>query len=423
MQSCKQLDNRRESDVGGSLISEDAECSLASTVAGDGSPTRVSDFDALAEDDDQSHSKLSSEEGWRPHTHRYRGSVDLEMSPTQDEEEEDAFTLQSALAPPDISRTPFHRRRRDRERQMLPTLLETSSTSSEESPRNTRSLGEFFSMQPEAIILNTTSSKGQKHDDDESELDDDSFFLHDDRDSINDEKENRRGFEERDTSGSNRHQEAGESGMETISSAVTPSSTPSRNQAEILRLKEHAAQLALRGREQDSIDTYRVALRMTRIDLKRIKEQLRSLRQVKKQDRSRRQATLHDDWWNVALIVAEIRTMMGILYERLGHYDRAITCCKEAREVCERQAHLDRVRLNHNKETKSDDGNMQGPQEKVAQLTHMLKQLEVAKSSFVQVRKSTCLLHLLVKICFSFVLFFYESDDHYIKPAYNFAKR
>lgn len=386
MQSFKQQD--RVGQTSNNTMMDDD--SLSSTMSGDGSPTRVADFDAVVGnpiiDEEENYSYHSNSEGspvkgWRPHkSHRVVVVESIKDKILQDNDH--AFALQSGLAPPDISRTPFdHTRRGGRERRnMLPTLLETSSTSSaEESPRKTKSLGEFFSsQQPNAIVVNTNSSRGQRGEDD-SEVDDDSFFIHDE--SVADEKENRQCVRDESDNG-------GEGEIEETIAPLPLFQSPSRNQVEVLRIKEQAAQLALRGREQEAIDAYRVALRMTRMDLKRIKDQLHAVKRGKTHDQRRKQDALHEDWWNVAIVVAEIRTMMGILYERLGYYDRAIVCCKEAREVCERQAHLDRVRRHHHTEKKSEDDHTFGPLEKVAQLTHMLKQLEVAKSSFVQVRPS-----------------------------------
>lgn len=138
-----------------------------------------------------------------------------------------------------------------------------------------------------------------------------------------------------------------------------------RNSVEIENLRTRAAKLASRGKEEEAIQFYFRALRLMRIDLNAV---------------TRRVATNPgdqkwcDEWLVVAASMAEVRTSVAILYERLGAYVKAISVCKEAREIYECSPLF------------PEEGKDEVPQvlTGIRQMDHMIKRLDIAQDSFVK---------------------------------------
>ena len=102
---------------------------------------------------------------------------------------------------------------------------------------------------------------------------------------------------------------------------------------------DQAHQLASTGREDQALTVYKKALQNHRRNIQRIKQQL----QQKVQHPSTQQSIatrLHQDWMNVGLQVASIRTRMAVLYERCGNYAKALDCANEAAQVYSKQQSL-----------------------------------------------------------------------------------
>lgn len=99
-----------------------------------------------------------------------------------------------------------------------------------------------------------------------------------------------------------------------------------RNSVEIEKLKTRAAKLASRGKEEEAIQFYYRSLRLIRIDLSAV------TRRVSSNPTDKMWA---NEWLIVAGSIAEVRTAIAILYERLGAYVKAISACKDAREIYE----------------------------------------------------------------------------------------
>mmetsp|Transcript_30738 Transcript_30738/g.35046 ORF Transcript_30738/g.35046 Transcript_30738/m.35046 type:complete len:789 (-) Transcript_30738:20-2386(-) len=97
-----------------------------------------------------------------------------------------------------------------------------------------------------------------------------------------------------------------------------------RSKAEIENLNNRATRLASRGKEEEAIQFYFRAVRLMRIDLSAISQRLN---EKNVDPRWRR------EWILIAAKMAEIRTAVAILYERLGAYAKAIKACEEAREL------------------------------------------------------------------------------------------
>jgi tetratricopeptide (TPR) repeat protein len=109
------------------------------------------------------------------------------------------------------------------------------------------------------------------------------------------------------------------------------------NREKIDELEQTASSLAMQGSEQDALEVYQQALLITRTDVSRIKKQLKQVTAKHPSTVESIHSRLHEDWLQVGLSIARIRTMMAILFERLGDHEHAIECCKEAREVYKRQ--------------------------------------------------------------------------------------
>lgn len=143
------------------------------------------------------------------------------------------------------------------------------------------------------------------------------------------------------------------------------------NQKEIHKLKTLATQHASRGKEEDAIKVYHRALRIMKSDLGRIKKNLQKSQQKAPQAR-RGAEQLHEEWMQLATTLAEIRTIMAILYERMGEYEKAISSCEEAKDVYSSYARL----IARNGIADSDID------EFANQMDVMLDRLNVARGSF-----------------------------------------
>ena len=142
-------------------------------------------------------------------------------------------------------------------------------------------------------------------------------------------------------------------------------------------LKDEASLFALRGSEEKALKSYKKALRLTRKEVARIKRQLQLASTKPQYLRQTILLLLHDEWAEVALVIADIRTMMAIIHERVADYEKAIECCKEAREIYERQVAFEEK---HNSEESIYVSN-------VEQMAHMVDKIGVARDTFPVRRK------------------------------------
>lgn len=99
-----------------------------------------------------------------------------------------------------------------------------------------------------------------------------------------------------------------------------------RNLVEIDNLKSRAAMLASRGKEEEAVQFYSRALRLMKIDLNAVTRRVSTNPADKKWG---------NEWLLVAGAIAEVRTAIAILCERLGAYAKAIQACKDARDIYE----------------------------------------------------------------------------------------
>jgi tetratricopeptide (TPR) repeat protein len=140
---------------------------------------------------------------------------------------------------------------------------------------------------------------------------------------------------------------------------------------EVEKLCDAAATCASTGNEEKAIALYKDGLRMLRHGVRRISKEMETAAIKPKLEKTALFIVLHEEWTEVALIIAKTRTMMAIMYERQGDYEKAICCCEEARAVYQRQASFDE---RHNKD--SSDA-----QEKANAMDHMVMKIEEARES------------------------------------------
>jgi tetratricopeptide (TPR) repeat protein len=142
---------------------------------------------------------------------------------------------------------------------------------------------------------------------------------------------------------------------------------------EVQHLNGEASEYALRGNEKAAIALYKRALVLTTGEVSRIQSIMEKAMKEPEYLKNTIYFLLSDQWTLVALIIAEIRTMMAIIYERTGDYDKAIKACHEAREVYHRQ--LRRDSANHSE-------NLTSAQVNYEMMTHMAEKLDEAKRTF-----------------------------------------
>jgi tetratricopeptide (TPR) repeat protein len=151
------------------------------------------------------------------------------------------------------------------------------------------------------------------------------------------------------------------------------------NREKIEAYEKEASSLALCGSEQAAIDVYQKALLITRSDVARIKKQLKQVTAKHHPSTVRSiHSRLHEDWLQVGVCIARIRTMMAILFERIGDVESAIACCKEAREIYKRQIGY---------QLKWNIENEINPEEAVEQMEVMVQKMSLAQETFEDRRK------------------------------------
>mmetsp|Transcript_30683 Transcript_30683/g.46470 ORF Transcript_30683/g.46470 Transcript_30683/m.46470 type:complete len:727 (-) Transcript_30683:1506-3686(-) len=137
-----------------------------------------------------------------------------------------------------------------------------------------------------------------------------------------------------------------------------------RSVTEVETLNNRAIRLASLGKEEEAIQFYFRSLRLLKIDLGAISTKL---------DDNPDDERWRTEWLIVAAKIAEIRTAIAILYERLGAYNKAISSCKEAREIYEGSP----LTLNN------DGIPAREVETGLRQMDMMLERLNTAKGSYV----------------------------------------
>ena len=117
-------------------------------------------------------------------------------------------------------------------------------------------------------------------------------------------------------------------------------------QDRVRELVDRGDDLAARGKEEEALAVYKKALKVNRIETSRIKAQLKQVDGKHPSTVRSIASRLYEDWLEVGTSIAHVRSKMAVLAERVGDYDRALTCCAEAKGVYKRQyAFLERKKL------------------------------------------------------------------------------
>eukprot|EP00537_Pseudo-nitzschia_pungens_P010783 CAMPEP_0172384512 /NCGR_PEP_ID=MMETSP1061-20121228/2249_1 /TAXON_ID=37318 /ORGANISM="Pseudo-nitzschia pungens, Strain cf. pungens" /LENGTH=801 /DNA_ID=CAMNT_0013113149 /DNA_START=460 /DNA_END=2865 /DNA_ORIENTATION=- len=111
---------------------------------------------------------------------------------------------------------------------------------------------------------------------------------------------------------------------------------------EVQLLIDAASQRASQGNEAKALEIYEDCLGILEEGVRKLSEQMEA--SVSSKPRFQNTALsiiLHEEWAEIALVIADVRTAMAILYERNEDYEEAIGCCETARSIYERQAVFD----------------------------------------------------------------------------------
>jgi len=154
-----------------------------------------------------------------------------------------------------------------------------------------------------------------------------------------------------------------------ISSHIRTISLPSSGDngfKEVQLLVDAASQRAAQGNEEKAIEIYKDCLHMLDQGVKRILKQMEaSVTRKRKFEKTALYIILHEEWADIALVIAEIRTMMATLYERREEYDESICCCEEARAIYERQANFDERHHKKGSTAREKEESMENMMEKI----------------------------------------------------------
>eukprot|EP00536_Pseudo-nitzschia_multiseries_P002064 jgi/Psemu1/322381/estExt_fgenesh1_pg.C_270040 len=112
---------------------------------------------------------------------------------------------------------------------------------------------------------------------------------------------------------------------------------------EVQLLIEAASQRASQGNEAKALEIYEDCLFILEEGVEKITHQMEASVSTKpKFENTALYIILHEEWAEIALVIADVRTAMATLHERNEDYEEALSCCKTARSIYERQAVFDK---------------------------------------------------------------------------------
>lgn len=192
-------------------------------------------------------------------------------------------------------------------------------------------------------------------------------------------------------------QRRGSAGKLPARKSSSPAQTFPERMAE---LQQRAQDLAACGEDQGALLVYKKALKLSRHETGRVKNQLNELNissggaggNSQTGNSSSKKAALHpsalpsiasrlhEDWLCVGRSIADVRCQMAVLCERVGEYDRALACCMEASGVYKRQLAF----LEKNNGNNPANAAVQRAEilRKAEEMKIMLKKMQLAKDSF-----------------------------------------
>lgn len=136
-------------------------------------------------------------------------------------------------------------------------------------------------------------------------------------------------------------------------------------------LRDKAADMVKIGCEREALKVYDQAVRMNIAEIERIKNLIEKADKKHPSTVDSIHTRLREDWLKVGLSIGELRTSMAVLFERIGNYKLAISCCKEAHYTYQHHATL--------LQTTQDGANAS---ELAKKAQGLLEQMKLAQSTF-----------------------------------------
>lgn len=168
-------------------------------------------------------------------------------------------------------------------------------------------------------------------------------------------------------------EESGVYSSESTDSAIYQNDMMGSDHGEVQKLNEIASGYALRGDEQTAIDIYKRALVFAAGEVDMIKSRIENTSREPEYLKDAIYQMLFREWTDMSLSIAETKTMMAVLYERMGDYDCAIEVCNEAKDVYERQLLCD----------SNDQSELYASvEEKFSLINHMNEKLSGARETY-----------------------------------------
>lgn len=165
----------------------------------------------------------------------------------------------------------------------------------------------------------------------------------------------------------------------TASSSV--SSGKENRLRQVRRLQEQAEEFTETGAEEKALGVYQLAIKVLGSEIARINVRIRKCQCKHEKTRNSILARFRTDLCRVSTKIGKLRTKMAIIYERLGDYDRAIACCREAEELHRQQPSCDTDEVASKACGKSSQSNDPTEKELLVLMSVMLERLRTAKKA------------------------------------------
>lgn len=115
-------------------------------------------------------------------------------------------------------------------------------------------------------------------------------------------------------------------------------STNTKTPMQLVRiLADDAIHFTETGQEQRALEAYRQATKIAGSEISRLNVRIAKSRRLHATVRSSVQDRLSEDLSAIGVAIGNFRMQMAILYDRLGSWEKALLCCREALEVYKHQ--------------------------------------------------------------------------------------
>ena len=112
---------------------------------------------------------------------------------------------------------------------------------------------------------------------------------------------------------------------------------PPKRLALVRILTSDATKYAETGEEAKALESYRQATKIAGTEISRIHQKIARSHRLTEVARNSVQDRLSEDLCMIGVSIGQFRTKMAILYDRLGNWDEALLCCREALEIYKHQ--------------------------------------------------------------------------------------